>query len=334
MYKFDINATNASKGIALMLILWHHLFYQHPEYGFIVFFTAKLAKVCVGIFVILSGYGLSESVKNKNIDLFAFYKKRLKKLYFNYWIIAAIFIPIGIIFMDRSLVSVFGNHEYLKLAIQMIGLHRFTGVGYGYNATWWFMSLIVALYLLFPFIYKIMQKYPYYFLLFSLTIMFLPLSYFPVLPPWILPFTLGIYLSNTNAFSVIIERLKKLGYMRFAVLIILILLVALQRSYGFFLIGIKIDWLFGALIILLTTEVIIWSKKLQMIFSFIGIHAFNIFLFHTFIYHYYWKDFIYSFNNPIIIFLVLLFVSIIISMIIELIKKYSSEIITLVFTKS
>lgn len=234
MYKFDINTTNSNKGIALILILWHHLFYEHPEYGLTVLATAKLAKVCVGIFVILSGYGLSESVKNKHIDLFAFYRKRLTKLYLNYWIIAAIFIPIGIIFMDRSLESVFDNHEYLKLAIQMIGLHMFTGVGFGYNASWWFMSLIVVLYLFFPFIYKIMQKYPYYFMLFSLVIMFLPLPYFSILKPWILPFTLGVYLSNTNGFSVIIERLKRLGHIRFVVLIILILLVAIQRSNGFF----------------------------------------------------------------------------------------------------
>ena len=81
MYKFDINTTNASKGVALMLILWHHLFFRLPdEYGFIVYSTALLAKVCVAIFVVLSGYGLSESVKNKNINLFSFYKKRLTKL--------------------------------------------------------------------------------------------------------------------------------------------------------------------------------------------------------------------------------------------------------------
>ncbi|MCD8477030.1 MAG: hypothetical protein LRY68_03165, partial [Sulfurospirillum sp.] len=34
--------------------------------------------------------------------------------------------------------------------IQMLGLQMFTWVGYGYNATWWFMSLIVVLYAIFP----------------------------------------------------------------------------------------------------------------------------------------------------------------------------------------
>ena len=29
--KFDVSITNASKGMALMLILWHHLFYEKPE---------------------------------------------------------------------------------------------------------------------------------------------------------------------------------------------------------------------------------------------------------------------------------------------------------------
>jgi hypothetical protein len=54
---FGINSTNACKGVALILLLWHHLFYQNPEYGLFVFKFATLSKVCVAIFVILSGYG-------------------------------------------------------------------------------------------------------------------------------------------------------------------------------------------------------------------------------------------------------------------------------------
>ena len=78
--KFDVSITNASKGMALMLILWHHLFYEKPEVGFWVYQSALLAKVCVGIYVVLSGYGLAESIKHKALDLVAFYKRRVSKL--------------------------------------------------------------------------------------------------------------------------------------------------------------------------------------------------------------------------------------------------------------
>ncbi len=66
---FDITATQASKGTALLLLLWHHLFYTHPEYGVFICESAIAAKVCVAIFIILSGYGLSESMKNKSIGV-------------------------------------------------------------------------------------------------------------------------------------------------------------------------------------------------------------------------------------------------------------------------
>ena len=331
MYKFGVDATNASKGVAIILVLWHHLFIQHPEYGFIVLFSAKVAKVSVTIFVILSGYGLSKSVSNLN--LFSFYKKRLARLYINYWLIAMIFIPIGVFFMDRSLVSVYGDHEYVKLVIQMLGLHMFTAVGSGYNGTWWFISLMIVLYLLFPFINKIMKKYPYIFLLLSFILLLLP-SYsilyygFSLLQFGIFPFAIGIYMANKNGFSIILSWLKKMGNIRFFVLTLLVILVSIQRSYGIILFDLKIDWLLAILIILLTTEIIIWSKKLQIVLSFIGIHSYNIFLFHTFIHYYYWGDFIYSFNNPIIIFFVFLLLSILISIVIEFIKKHFSAIFT------
>jgi len=62
---FSIGSINSCKGIALLLLLWHHLFYQHSEFGHLTYTLAVLSKVCVALFVILSGYGYSESVKSK-----------------------------------------------------------------------------------------------------------------------------------------------------------------------------------------------------------------------------------------------------------------------------
>lgn len=318
---FNLTATNASKGVALMLILWHHLFYEHSEYGMLVYMTALLAKVCVAIFVILSGYGLSESIKNKKVGLFEFYKKRLTKLYLNYWLIVAVFVPVGILYMDRSLVDAFGNHEYIKFAIQMSGFHMFLPVGYGYNATWWFMSLIVALYLLFPLIYVLVKKFGLWFIAFTFLILFLPDNYLGLLQNWILPFALGIFISRIDGFVVMMSWLKQIGIVRFVVLIGLMILVALFRQYGYVLTGVKIDWLFGIIIILFTAEIINLSDILKNILAFIGLHSFNIFLFHTFIYYYYWPDMIYFFHEPIVIFLSLLLISLIVSISLEYMKK-------------
>ena len=78
--KFNKQDTNFLKGIAIILLLFHHLFYEHPEIGSIkyrglslVFISALAAKVCVSIFLILSGYGLNETVRGKAIGLKKFY---------------------------------------------------------------------------------------------------------------------------------------------------------------------------------------------------------------------------------------------------------------------
>ena len=316
--KFDISITNASKGMALMLILWHHLFYEKPESGWLVFQTALLAKVCVGIYVILSGYGLAESIKHKKLDITSFFKRRLVKLYMNYWLIALIFIPIGTLFMGRTLESVFGEYAYFKLLIQMLGLHMYTSVSYGYNATWWFMSLIIVLYAIFPFVFLLTKKFKFWFLAFCAVLLFVPI---PLVNDWIFPFAVGVYLSQNDGFVRMFAWLQKQGTLRFAVLLALTIFVAWYRQNGYLFDSIRADTVFGILLILWTTELILVSSRAKKALEFIGVHSFNIFLFHTFIYYYYFPNFIYSFQNPLLIFAVLLGTCLVISVGIEAFKK-------------
>lgn len=58
-YRISLNETNAIKGIAIIAMLVHHLFYEHPEYGESTYQLALIGKVCVAMFLFLSGYGLS-----------------------------------------------------------------------------------------------------------------------------------------------------------------------------------------------------------------------------------------------------------------------------------
>lgn len=318
---FNIDSTNACKGIALILLLWHHLFYRHLEYGIMTYELAILSKVCVAIFVILSGYGFSESVKSKNVGLFSFYQKRLIAIYSNYWLIALIFVPIGVFFMGRTFQDVFTSHEYPKFIIQMTGLHRFAYSEYGYNATWWYMSVIIPLIILFPFIYDLIKKYGAIILILFFIILLPKRQIFPVINTWLLPFALGIYLSEKRRLVTMSNCINKYGKWRFVMLISAISLVAIFRSRIPLLKGAEIDWLFGGLIILFVFELTKAYKQLQFPLAFLGKHLFNIFLFHTFIFAYYWREFIYSFQNPFMIFVVLLSICIAISMLIEQMKR-------------
>jgi peptidoglycan/LPS O-acetylase OafA/YrhL len=317
---FDLNSTLACKGVALLLLLWHHLFYECPQYGHIVFFTATLSKVCVSMFVFLSGFGFAESIKGKNVGLFAFYKKRLVPLYFNYWLIAAIFVPFGIFVMNRSLESAFSRHALSRFLVQMSGLHMFLHGEYGYNATWWYMSVIIALVILFPFFFDLTRKYGWFLWGILLCVSLRDKVYLPVVKEWISPFALGILFSQREYFKRIDCELRRFGWWRFVFLVILVISVALLRAYGYLLNGPKIDWFFGFVIILTTWEFANSIKYIQSALSFLGEHLFNIFLFHTFIFYYFWKDFIYGFDQPVLIFAVLLVLCVAVSMIIERVK--------------
>ena len=60
---------------------------------------------------------------------------------------------------------------------------------------------------------------------------------------------------------------------------------------------------------------------LSKIMEFIGKHSMNMFLIHTFIYYFWFREFVYSFRWPVLIVLVLLIITLFISVILELLKK-------------
>ena len=95
MYKsLTLRDTNIIKGIALILLLIHHLFYiDNGLYDDITIAGRGIvqtiglwSKICVAIFVFLSGYGLTVQVeKTCGVEnLSQFYWRRFTKLMLNY----------------------------------------------------------------------------------------------------------------------------------------------------------------------------------------------------------------------------------------------------------
>ena len=115
---FSIKQTNIAKGIALLLLLWHHLFYNNPnnynDFKSLYVFNGKpieciladFCKVCVAMFLILSGYGLykiytsyiEKQMNQKGVNRLKnsviYTKNRLIKLISDYWFIYIIFVCI------------------------------------------------------------------------------------------------------------------------------------------------------------------------------------------------------------------------------------------------
>ncbi len=175
----SLKDTNILKGIALIMLLWHHLFFSHNglytefcvgKYVMVEMF-ARICKLCVAIFVMLSGYGLTvQAEKNGGINsIGSFYKHRFSKLLVNYWVIWLLFVPLEVFAFDRGFEDVYQTNIIPKFVVDVFGL-AFAFNFYGYNATWWFMSCIIVLYLCYSFLYKAVKKYPILTLLGSVSI--------------------------------------------------------------------------------------------------------------------------------------------------------------------
>ena len=150
-------------------MLIHHLFYSESSrllYDDLIFHGRGLvneigvfSKVCVAIFVFISGYGLSYKYK-EGFGKKQFYISRFKKLYFNYWCIWLLFVPISVFVFHRTFADVYGTHTILKSGLDILGLLNLTGQ-LGYNATWWFYSCIIVLYMIYPWLAGRFDKSPY-----------------------------------------------------------------------------------------------------------------------------------------------------------------------------
>ena len=328
----SLKDTNILKGIALMMLLWHHLFYTRNgmytefcvgKYELSEMF-ARICKLCVAIFVMLSGYGLTvQAEKNGGINsIGSFYRHRFSKLLVNYWVIWLLFVPLGVFAFDRGFEDVYQTNIIPKFVADVFGL-AFAFNFYGYNATWWFMSCIIVLYLCYPFLYKAVKKYPILTLLGSVSIAiavpavgqhfgFLNSTILMYLPA----FVLGILMKICPIY---IEREKeKHNRVLQAVLLLLFLTLWVEHLY------VKANIVFDAVI---TLSMIMLYKSVELPtfvekpLEFLGKHSMNIFLFHTFIFSHWLKDFIYSPKNPLLIFLLLLALCLIISVAIEWLKK-------------
>lgn len=136
-FQLSKNDTDILKGIALLLLLAHHLFYVRTglyndievlEGRYLINQLGIACKICVPLFVFLSGYGLMASAeKFEQLDCKKFFVHRFSKLFLNYWFIWLLFVPIGIIYYGRTFVSVYGDNYFLSLMADFFGVYNIGG---------------------------------------------------------------------------------------------------------------------------------------------------------------------------------------------------------------
>ena len=131
---FDKKSTTIIKGIAILLMVYHHLFIHRSDFVFcfgifpdsVRYEFALFGKICVAIFFFLSGFGINRN-RNKSFSINGELKKvgkRLKTLFFNYWKVFFCFVPLGFILGKMN----FSLGEFIL---------NFIGWEHSYNIEWW-----------------------------------------------------------------------------------------------------------------------------------------------------------------------------------------------------
>ena len=164
------NDTKIMKGIAIFWMLLHHLWFfpnRIPGGGFTSLFTifnhpavtylGIFGKICVPMFFFFGGYGVYKSSFGKSYDIVG----RLKRLYFAYWKVFLVFIPIGFLFFSFQApycADPFIYTRYDNLVLREL-FSNFLGFTSTYNREWWFLISYVFALVSFPFVRAIIDRH-------------------------------------------------------------------------------------------------------------------------------------------------------------------------------
>ena len=158
--EFTRRDTKIIKGVAICLMLYHHLFAYPMKvvdgnvfislYNFgettLSTYIGQFGRICLPMFVFLSGYGCYLSSK-KAVDVQSLVFKQILGLYKSFWKVFFIFVPASILF--------FGIRP---APVQRELIYNFLGLGYSFNKEWWFITPYVLLLILFPGIKRFVER--------------------------------------------------------------------------------------------------------------------------------------------------------------------------------
>lgn len=217
---FTRDDTVMVKGIAIFLLLVHHMGATNPGIplsfqGLSVSVVLEhLGKVCVALFTVLSGYGITEGSKKHEKKL-SYVISHVKKILFGFWGIYLLTLALSIA-QGVSPRQIYGNgfSGAFYLIKDFLGLQNFLVVTPTLSGIYWYIECIFVCYLLFPVLNILFDKLKRFdFLLLVLT--FIPWIYYLIKQDYmmhtdreifyIFSFCLGIYLSKHQ----ILNCLKK-----------------------------------------------------------------------------------------------------------------------------
>lgn len=308
------DCSNMIKGIAVLMMIMHHLWTFPDRIPGLALLNVETqigsaAKICVSIFMFLSGYGLYYTYAHKgSIRVW----HRVKNVYKRFWKVFFIFVPIGLIFLSKpfSIVEFLQNLFCLK---------------FSYNQEWWFLGTYIELLLVLPIVLLADAKkyFPYLIVVSAIILRGMTevfdlnwggISHVHMFCYYYPSFFLGLLFCKYSWFEKFKAVFKK-ETLRTSICILLTGIAFVIRSkFGITEMTILITPLF----------IYIFAVFLRMIgkaskaFLFLGKHSMNMWLIHTFFcYYYFQKEMLMVSDNAIVDYVLLVAVSLVASMMVE-----------------
>jgi len=366
---FSREDTKVIKGIAIVLMLAHHLWAFPDRYpvGFFFYswlsvegqplevFLGSFGKICVAIFMFLGGYGLYWKTRKRGgilLDIIHLYK--------SYWKVFLLFIPIGFLLFSGQPVDYAQNTALCTRFTdfrekEVIG--NFIGWSSSYNSEWWFFrTYLCAIFLGYIFL-QLIENHKSFWTDVSIVVVvsvFIQ-TVFPILGGIetfqglkknlffsnlctihnsACSFFMGIVFAKYDELGKIMsffQKYRKIERVFFAV--IGIGLICYTRGAIF---GGQLDIFYVPCLIVLTLELVQLSKRLRWGLVLLGKNSTNMWLIHSFYCYYFFamEKVVYSTHYALVDLAILLFLSFASSMAVELFWKKIQQLSFIITSKS
>ena len=138
--------TTHIKGFAILGVLFAHIGYALVQDQRFLFPLSVAAGVCLNLFLFVSGYGLTQSMRQKELSIGTFYKRRLDKILIPFWMTL---IPFFV--ADALILHI--QYTWTEIAQSFLGFFPRADLYANVNSPLWYITFIIACYLIFPLVY-------------------------------------------------------------------------------------------------------------------------------------------------------------------------------------
>lgn len=352
--KFTKEHTMQMKGIAIIILLFHHCFLNAQRWATVPYeklattkgwgyypisfapfsshtiqYLASFSKICVAMFVFMTGYGMwvSYESQKKKTTMSNYIKKRMVTLMTGFLIIFVVTevlaIPTG------RFIEVYGHdfRSVVYMIIDALGLAKLLGTPL-FCLTWWYMSLAIVLIMIFPFVHSIMEKYQWVVVVASIIVpRACGFGQSTDLFRYLLAYTLGMYFAQHDLLARIKEKFMEqnvAGKLLFLIVSLIGLAVIIKCRQNAWIGWKYLDFWdgFAAMYVIIISYIYILNGKwIVKGLGFLGKHSMNIFLIHSFYRDVFFHEFTYSFYYAWLDYIVLMAISLVTSIVLEWFKK-------------